>query len=57
MTEKSSFKMYLLLHVLEELLPILSLGSSVAQNKNLRSDLHIMSTLKIQTVKLQLIDN
>ena len=31
-------KMYLLLHLLEEPLLILSVGSSVAQNKNLRSD-------------------
>ena len=58
MTEESSLKMYLLLHLLEELLLMLSLGSSVAQNKNLWSNFMISCLLsKVQTVKLQFVDN
>ena len=53
----TSLKMYLPLHLLEEVLLILSLGSSMAQNKNLGQIFISYLLSKIQTVKLQFVDN
>ena len=49
-TGQSSLKMYLFLYLLEEFLLNLPLGSSVAQNKNFRSDFYIMLTSHFNSI-------